>query len=205
MTEVYDYLRVLYARLGQPYCPACRVPVGTQTADEIIDKLLSLPEGTKLYLMAPVERHPPAVREVGDELGRGSVLGLGEAVPVHPALVLDPDRVQVPPAVAGVPGDVGDGHELHDLPAARDDEMRRTAGAHALQIADGAHEATLGRVDDDRVDRARRTVGLRHVRRVPDQNAQRRRPGGRGAEREYEKCGDERPVPSGRPHVRLHK
>jgi excinuclease ABC subunit A len=56
VTEVYDYLRILYARLGQPFCPACRIPIGTQTADEIIDKILSLPEGTKLYLMAPLER-----------------------------------------------------------------------------------------------------------------------------------------------------
>jgi excinuclease ABC subunit A len=56
VTEVYDYLRVLYARLGQPYCPACQIPVGTQTADEIIDKIRALPDGTKLYLMAPVER-----------------------------------------------------------------------------------------------------------------------------------------------------
>jgi excinuclease ABC subunit A len=56
VTEVYDYLRILYARLGQPYCPACNIPIGTQTADEIIDKILSLPEGSKLYLMAPLER-----------------------------------------------------------------------------------------------------------------------------------------------------
>src|SRR5262249_33733394 len=56
VTEVYDYLRILYARLGQPYCPVCNIAVGTQTADEIIDKVLSLPEGTRLYVMAPVER-----------------------------------------------------------------------------------------------------------------------------------------------------
>jgi excinuclease ABC subunit A len=56
VTEVYDYLRILYARLGQPHCPACGIPVGTQTADEIIDKIMALPEGTRLYLMAPVER-----------------------------------------------------------------------------------------------------------------------------------------------------
>ena len=56
VTEVYDYLRILYARLGQPYCPTCGIPIGTQTADEIIDKILALPEGTKLYLMAPLER-----------------------------------------------------------------------------------------------------------------------------------------------------
>jgi excinuclease ABC subunit A len=56
VTEVYDYLRILYARLGQPHCPVCNIPIGTQTADEIIDKVLSLPEGTKLYVMAPYER-----------------------------------------------------------------------------------------------------------------------------------------------------
>src|ERR1700688_2052175 len=56
ITEIYDYLRVLYARLGQPYCPACQLPIGTQSTDEIIDRVLSLPEGTKLYLMAPLER-----------------------------------------------------------------------------------------------------------------------------------------------------
>ncbi len=56
VTEIYDYLRILYARLGQPHCPACQIPIGTQTADEIIEKIIHLPEGTKLYLMAPVLR-----------------------------------------------------------------------------------------------------------------------------------------------------
>jgi excinuclease ABC subunit A len=56
VTEVYDYLRILYARLGQPYCPVCQIPIGTQTADEIIEKIRALPDGTKLYLMAPIER-----------------------------------------------------------------------------------------------------------------------------------------------------
>jgi excinuclease ABC subunit A len=56
VTEIYDYLRILYARLGQPHCPSCGIPIGTQTADEVIEKVLALPEGTKLYLLAPVER-----------------------------------------------------------------------------------------------------------------------------------------------------
>ena len=55
VTEVYDYLRVLFARLGKPYCPDCNVPIGTQTADEIIDKLLGAPRGTRLFVMAPLE------------------------------------------------------------------------------------------------------------------------------------------------------
>jgi excinuclease ABC subunit A len=71
VTEVYDYLRILYARLGQPHCPACDIPIGTQTADEIIDKIMSLPEGTKLYLLAPVERRGQGSYEaLWDEIRR---------------------------------------------------------------------------------------------------------------------------------------
>src|SRR6476646_1153253 len=55
VTEIYDYFRILFARLGQPYCPECEIPVGTQTSDQIVDKLLEEPTGTKLYVMAPVE------------------------------------------------------------------------------------------------------------------------------------------------------
>lgn len=54
VTEIYDYFRVLFSRLGAPYCPDCDLPVGTQTADQVVDKILTEPEGTKLYLMAPV-------------------------------------------------------------------------------------------------------------------------------------------------------
>jgi excinuclease ABC subunit A len=56
VTEIYDYLRILFARLGHPYCPKCGVPIGTQTADEIVEKVLHLPEGTKVFVMAPFER-----------------------------------------------------------------------------------------------------------------------------------------------------
>ena len=71
ITEVYDYLRVLYARLGQQYCPKCDVPIGTQTTDEIIDKITSLPDGTKLYVMAPLERKgQEKYEDVWDEIRR---------------------------------------------------------------------------------------------------------------------------------------
>ncbi len=56
VTEIHDYLRILFARLGQPYCPKCNIPIGTQTADEIVEKILHLPEGSKIYVMAPIER-----------------------------------------------------------------------------------------------------------------------------------------------------
>ncbi|MFO0849143.1 MAG: excinuclease ABC subunit UvrA [Gemmataceae bacterium] len=56
ITEVYDYLRILYARLGVRHCPHDGTPISTQTADQIIEKILGLPEGTKLYVLAPLER-----------------------------------------------------------------------------------------------------------------------------------------------------
>ena len=55
VTEIYDYLRILMARLGQARCPDCNIPVGTQSADEIIAKIMACPEGTRLFLMAPLE------------------------------------------------------------------------------------------------------------------------------------------------------
>jgi len=55
VTEIYDYLRILMARLGEPYCPACEIPIGTQTSDEIVDKIMAEPAETKLYLMAPLD------------------------------------------------------------------------------------------------------------------------------------------------------
>ncbi|MFM8930925.1 MAG: excinuclease ABC subunit UvrA, partial [Gemmataceae bacterium] len=56
VTEIHDYLRVLYARLGTPFCVDCGVPVGAQSADEIIGRVQGLPEGTRVYLLAPVQR-----------------------------------------------------------------------------------------------------------------------------------------------------
>jgi len=56
VTEVYDYLRILFARLGIRHCPHDGTPISTQTADQIVEKILALPEGTKLYVLAPLER-----------------------------------------------------------------------------------------------------------------------------------------------------
>ncbi len=55
VTEIYDYLRILFARLGTPYCPDCNIPIETQTTDEVIDKLMSLDAGTRLLILAPQE------------------------------------------------------------------------------------------------------------------------------------------------------
>ncbi|HEX6400994.1 MAG TPA: excinuclease ABC subunit A, partial [Actinomycetota bacterium] len=56
ITEVYDYLRVLYARIGHPHCTNCGRPIGRQTPDQIVDQVLQLPEGTRFQVLAPVVR-----------------------------------------------------------------------------------------------------------------------------------------------------
>jgi len=56
VTEIHDFLRVLWARIGQPFCPKCDVAIGTQTSDDIVDKVLAMPDGTRAMIMATIER-----------------------------------------------------------------------------------------------------------------------------------------------------
>ena len=56
VTEIYDYLRLLWARVGVPHCPKCGKEIRQQTIDQIIDQIMALPEGTRIQIMAPVVR-----------------------------------------------------------------------------------------------------------------------------------------------------
>ncbi len=56
VTEIYDYMRLLWARIGVPYSPATGLPIESQTISQMVDKVMALPEGTRLYVMAPVVR-----------------------------------------------------------------------------------------------------------------------------------------------------
>ncbi|MBQ8164366.1 MAG: excinuclease ABC subunit UvrA [Clostridia bacterium] len=56
VTEIYDYLRLLYARVGTPHCPKCGLEIASQTVDQMMDIITSMPEGTKINLLAPVIR-----------------------------------------------------------------------------------------------------------------------------------------------------
>ena len=56
VTEIYDYLRLLYARVGIPYSPTTGLPIESQTVSQMVDRILALPSGTKLYLLAPMIR-----------------------------------------------------------------------------------------------------------------------------------------------------
>ena len=70
-TEIYDYLRLLYAHVGQPYCPETGVPIVRQTTSDIVDKILALPPRTRVMLLAPVVRDQKGeFRDVVERLSR---------------------------------------------------------------------------------------------------------------------------------------
>ena len=56
VTEIYDYLRLLYARIGIPHCPICGREIKQQTIDQIVDQVMKLEERTKIQIMAPIVR-----------------------------------------------------------------------------------------------------------------------------------------------------
>ncbi|MBQ2269826.1 MAG: hypothetical protein II338_06265 [Bacteroidaceae bacterium] len=57
MTEIYDYLRLLFARIGIPHCPVCGREISQQTIDQMVDRIMELPLGTKVQLLAPIARN----------------------------------------------------------------------------------------------------------------------------------------------------
>ncbi len=70
VTEIYDYLRLLFARVGKPHCPKCGKPVKSQSVDQILAQILNLPEGTRFSLLAPVVNHQKGThKDTLDKLG----------------------------------------------------------------------------------------------------------------------------------------
>ena len=63
ITEIYDYLRLLYSRVGKPYCPKCNIPIEQQTVDQIVDSVMSLGDKTKIQILAPVIRGKKGLHE----------------------------------------------------------------------------------------------------------------------------------------------
>jgi excinuclease ABC subunit A len=73
VTEIYDYMRLLWARIGVPYSPATGLPIESQTVSQMVDRILALPEGTRLYILAPAVRGRKGEyrKELADFLKRG--------------------------------------------------------------------------------------------------------------------------------------
>jgi excinuclease ABC subunit A len=114
VTEIYDYMRLLWARVGIPYSPATGLPIAAQTVSQMVDRVLALPEGTRLFLLAPVVRGRKG--EYRKELAEWQRAGFtrvridGEFYPIEEAPALDKkfkhdievvvDRIVVKPDMA---------------------------------------------------------------------------------------------------------
>src|SRR5215471_17296915 len=93
VTEIYDYMRLLYARVGHPHCPICGREVSRQTVQQIVDAVLNLPEGSRIMLLAPLvsgrkgeyERLLEDIRRQGFSRVRvdGQLYELGEKIPLE--------------------------------------------------------------------------------------------------------------------------
>src|SRR5256712_3498488 len=71
VTEIYDYLRLLYARIGVPHCPKCGKPISRQTPEQIVDQVLAFPEGTRILVLGPIVRgRKGEYRQLFDDLRR---------------------------------------------------------------------------------------------------------------------------------------
>ncbi|QQR35230.1 excinuclease ABC subunit UvrA [Devosia oryziradicis] len=115
VTEIYDYLRLLFARVGVPYSPATGLPIESQTVSQMVDKVLEMPEGTRLFLLAPIARGRKGEfkKELADLMRKGfqRVKIDGEYHEIEDAPALDKkfkhdievvvDRVVVGPDISG--------------------------------------------------------------------------------------------------------
>src|SRR5436190_2195633 len=98
VTEIYDYLRLLYARVGRPHCPICGKPIAGQSLESIVDQILQLPQGTKFTVNAPVVRDRKGeYKDVFEEL-RGE--GFTRVKVVGAQQEIDPDLLVPDPTVS---------------------------------------------------------------------------------------------------------
>ena len=114
VTEIYDYLRLLYARVGHPHCPQCGKPISQQTVDQIVDHLLEMPEGSRIQILAPLVKgrkgeHVKVIEDIRKS-GYVRVRVNGEMREVSDEIILDKkkkhsieavvDRIVIRPDVA---------------------------------------------------------------------------------------------------------
>ena len=153
VTEIHDYMRLLWARVGIPYSPATGLPIESQTVSQMVDRVLALPERTRLYLLAPVVRGRKGEyrKEIADYMKRGfQRLKIdGEFYEIADAPALDKkfkhdievvvDRIVVRPDMARAPrGELRDGARSRRRPGGgrvrRHGRGRERAAAHPVLV-----------------------------------------------------------------------
>jgi excinuclease ABC subunit A len=96
VTEIYDYLRLLFARIGTPHCHSCRKPINPQTVEQIVDQILAYPEGTRFQVLAPLVRGKKGTHEKLFEAARKDgfvrVRVNGEVVDLSEEIKLDKNK-----------------------------------------------------------------------------------------------------------------
>ena len=141
VTEIYDYLRLLFARVGVPHCPQCGQPIRAQTVQNIVDRVLQLPEGDRLLILAPVVRHRKgAYRKELEQIKRDGFVRVridGEVMPLETVPALDRnfnhtieivvDRLVVRPDIAA------------RLSNSVETALAHSDGLVGVQIVDGEH------------------------------------------------------------------
>lgn len=141
VTEIYDYLRILFSRLGTMHCPKCQIKVGTQTSDQISEKILSRPEGSKTLLLAPLEVQPGEASLVTWQTlrtaGYARIRIDGSTFPLDTVPALDPrkkQRVQV----------------VVDRLVIRQSEQSRISDSVEQALSIGIGELQIAIADDER-------------------------------------------------------
>ena len=141
VTEIYDYLRLLFARVGVPHCPQCGQPIRAQTVQNIVDRVLQFPEGDRLLILAPVVRHRKgAYRKELEQIKRDGFVRVridGEVMPIEMVPALDRnfnhtieivvDRLVVRPDIAA------------RLSNSVETVLAHSDGLVGVQVVDGEH------------------------------------------------------------------
>ncbi len=142
VTEVYDYLRLLFARVGVPHCPICGREVRQQSAEEIVDAVEALPDGTRLLILAPLVRGRKGTHQNVIEDARRSGFA---RLRVNGAVVPIEDEIEL------------DRYKNHTIEAVIDrlvvkHEQGEEAEAHRTRLTElGGDGVALGQPDDDRL------------------------------------------------------
>ena len=143
VTEIYDYLRLLFARVGKPHCPKCGNPVARQTVQQIVDAILALPESSRITLLAPkVRRKKGEHREVFEAARRGGFVRVrvnGAVMPIEDtdALTLDKQKWHYIDIV------------VDRLIIRRDTEPSRVTESVETALREGEGVLTVGREGED--------------------------------------------------------